>query len=153
MKRAGGIGSQPGAEYQEGEVHVCTCIHGDRGRRSGGDARFIVFICSWPTETTPRLSSLRDCWAMAESQAGGGLGETVGRLFVVLFECRPKTILYHVEDSSAIVIVVAVIYNLQRGGERERDEERGGRLSQTSVKCSTKLDPCLLFIKCGTQMN
>jgi len=52
-----------GTEGDEGDVKgngkcMYTCVSVLYGYMR---ARFIVFICSWPTETVPRLSSLRDC--------------------------------------------------------------------------------------------
>lgn len=121
MKRAGGIGSEPG-QGRSTKRGKCMFVHAYMWAGGGDQEGTPDSLYSYVVGLQRRL---RDChpfetvgpWQRADR---GGLGETVGRLFVVLFECRPKTILYHVEDSSAIVIVVAVIYNLQRGGERER---------------------------------
>lgn len=81
----------------------CMFVHAYVWHTRFGGARFIVFICSWPTETTPRLSSLRDCCRCPTVPRGRGRERGTS---VVLFECRPKTILYHVEDSTDDVAVV-----------------------------------------------
>lgn len=110
-KRAGGLArSQRRSRWGEGKVHVCTCIHVARGTPDSlysyvvGLQRRLRDCHPFETVVPAPL-----CWGKAGQ--GRQAGRQRGSLFVVLFECRPKTILYHVEDSSAIVVV---IYNLQR---------------------------------------
>lgn len=66
-----GAGVVGGAGGEEGHGK-CMFVHAYVWHTRVGGARFIVFICSWPTETTPRLSSLRDCCCCPTVPRGRG---------------------------------------------------------------------------------
>lgn len=124
----------------------CMFVHAYIWHTRVGGARFIVFICSWPTETTPRLSSLRDCCCCptVPKREGGRQARLLSCLnagpkrYCIMSRTALKLLLllFPLIVAAAVAAATAgVIYNLNRSE------------SQTSVKCSTKLGPCLLFIK------